>query len=74
MSSGGSGQGPWGFCGDAGSVLEGSWEGVGSVPWGSWRGLGGSSVGLRGLEGTLELWEAFWEIIGGVGKDRFSFC
>ena len=33
----------------------------------------GSPGGLRGLAGSLELWEAFWEIIGGVLEPRFSF-
>ena len=61
LSSGGSGQGPWGFFGNAGSVSETSW-----------KGLGRSSVGLWGLEGPLELWEAFWKIIGGVPELRFS--
>ena len=40
--------------------------------WSPWRGFGGSPGGLRGLAGSLELWEAFWEIIGGVLERRFS--
>ena len=45
--------------------LGGSWRDLGSVPWGPWSALVGSPGGLRGLEGSLERWEAFWEIIGG---------
>ena len=35
--------------------------------------LGGSPGGLRDLAGSLELWQAFWEMIGGVLEPRFSF-
>ena len=54
--------------------LGGSWRDLGSVPSGPWSALVGSPGGLRGLEGSLELWEAFWEIIGGVLERPFSFC
>ena len=36
---------------------------------GTWKG---ALDGLWGLEGSLELWDAFWEIIGGVLKSPFS--
>ena len=49
----------------------GVWRDLGSVPWGPWSALVGSPGGLRGLEGSLERWEAFWEIIGVVPEPRF---
>ena len=62
-SSGSSVQGPWGCCGDAGTILGGPGGILGASP-------GGPGVLLWG---PLERWEAFWEIIGVVPEPRFPF-